>query len=139
MKAVWALVGFLGVGGVLAAAQAAPRRRAAVASPAAADPARALRCWDLGTTFGSAFHLLDPRVRARGAILENYCAARPDPALKRVPTDDDVAAIEREITRAVGPSKESMEQKAKVKTGPLDAQIEKGVAAESNMLDELLK
>jgi hypothetical protein len=119
--------------GALSTAQAGPK------VPNAPLDTRALRCWDLGTTFGSAFMMLDGRLRARGKILEAYCGGQKDPTLKRVPTEDDVTAIQRELTRAVSGPGGDAQGGAKVKTGPLDNQIRDGATSEENMLNDLLK
>lgn len=126
-----------------AAAEQAPAQKADVeeAAPVNAIP-MAARCWDLGTTYGSAYAFLDGRLRARGPILENYCTGQKDPSIHRVPNDEDVAVIERELLAAAQAAQQGeapVRNSARMRTGALQETINHGAEKESGMLDELLK
>ncbi|MBI5495188.1 MAG: hypothetical protein HY904_09165 [Deltaproteobacteria bacterium] len=126
MRAI-VLTGVLGVVVGLGVAEAAP--------PAKAKAPLAVRCFDLGAVFGQVYAGLDQRQRALSEVLVNYCSMKRDPSLARVPTDDDVQAIVRDITG----QRDGMEQGAHIKTKGLERDMKQGREAESQMLDQLLK
>jgi hypothetical protein len=124
MKRAGMLVGLLVVVGSVVVAQARPEGKP-----------RAVRCFEAGQVFGHQFEGLSQEMRNRGEVLLNFCAAKKDGTLGRIPTETDVDQIVGEMQGR----RRVMEDGAHLKTDPLKNTMREGRGQESELLDQLLK
>lgn len=98
-------------------------------------PDRGKRCLELGKLVGFSYYGMPEGLRARTQMFDAFCLGVVDPALGRIPSEQDVSRLAKDLDVHM----RTRVEKPYLNTEGLNRQVRDDNAKEQQMLEELLK